>query len=128
MYRCASTYTPESKMKDEKFFEGGQDLAGRAVYREKPFAVNGLIFTDGPTPGVQHGSPVCICSRKKSQRAAETARPFQQTEAAEFPGTHGTPPVRHRDHFFAQPRWPLKSTINASVQRFFLEWKKVSSN
>lgn len=92
-------------MKDEKIFEGGQDLAGRGVYREKmlPFAANGLIFTDGPSQESDR-IPVCICSWKKSQRAAERARHFQHAEAAKFPGSHGTPPVHYRDYCFAQPR------------------------
>lgn len=72
-------------MKDEKIFEGGQDLAGRGVYREKmlPFAANGLIFTDGPSQESDR-SPVCICSWKKSQRAAERARLFSMRRLQSF--------------------------------------------
>lgn len=68
LYRCVLTHTPKSMMKDDKILEGGPDLAGRGVYREKmlPF------FTEGPHARVRHSGPVCLW--KELQRAAETAQ------------------------------------------------------
>lgn len=85
-------------MKDEKIFGGGQDLAGPGSGFKATRccrAVNGLVFAHGPAPGVQH---VCICSRKKIRRAAETVPQFQHAEAAKFPDGA-----------------PRESTIDASV-------------
>lgn len=60
-------------MKDEKIFAGGQDLAGRGVYREKmlPFAANELILTTVPR---QESSTLARSAYAHGKRVREQLR------------------------------------------------------